>query len=312
MIPNNDAFDREIRDSIKRIERNYERLCIPKTDQSFAKVLAEFGIWLRSNPIFEPYIKNIADTENIYRQKPDIAPVLKNASFYPMGQQILDQEGLARNEEISEYMSLWRVLRFSELYDISLHERVRAELTAKNDPRDLADFEEGVIVISNILESNGNANLADYYLPHAHRVMCSIIEFFDKQRSISEQDQNILSHSKNDSVKYKREVVITFGDDAIELSSVDTRLPSIKKYDAKKMQDNLRFKLLTLLRNHHPKGLSKKQLIEECRKKYGQINRARRGINDQANEQLRCDDLIKRDRTTGRMILNDKYDIVFK
>ena len=182
MISDLCSLNRKIKDS--NLEEIYKRLCIPKTDQSFSEILAEFGKEIASNKIFEPYVKNIGSKENEYRQNTDIASILQKATYTPVGQQALDQKMLTRKERISEYFSLWSILRFNELYDISLHERVRNELIAKNDLRDLADFEKGIIVLSDILEGYSKANLADYYLPHAHRVTLGIIQFYENPDNI--------------------------------------------------------------------------------------------------------------------------------
>lgn len=198
MITHCVALGRKIEKS--HIEEIYERLHMPTTDQNFVEVLAEFGIEIGNNPIFEIYIKSINDKENEYRQKPEIASILQKATYIPTGQQILDQKNLTRKERISEYFSLWLVLRFRELYDISLHDQIRDELIAKDDLRGLADFEEGVILVSNILEGNSNANLADFYLSHVQRVMRGIINFFDKQRLVYNQDTKVVEQASESGI----------------------------------------------------------------------------------------------------------------
>jgi hypothetical protein len=193
MISHSRDLDRKIKGS--NLEEIYERLCMSKIDQIFAEIFSEFGKELATNKIFEPYIINIANKENEYRQQPNFASILQNATYTPADQQALDQEMLRRKERISEYFSVWSIMRFYELYDISIHERVRTELIAKNDLTDLADFEKGIIVLSDILEGYSNANLADYYLPHAHRVMSGIIQFFDKKNCLQvNYNTNPLDH----------------------------------------------------------------------------------------------------------------------
>lgn len=116
MITHRVVLGRKIEES--HIEEIYERLHMPKIDQNFAEVLAEFGLELRENPIFASYIKNIGDKRKEYLKRPDIASILQNATHAPVGQQALDQEMLTREERKSEYFGLWIILRFSELYDI--------------------------------------------------------------------------------------------------------------------------------------------------------------------------------------------------
>ena len=183
MISQAHVLNKKIKES--NIEEIYERLSTTKNPQSFIEILAEFGGEVANNPIFESYAINIGESEKEYRQRPDIASILQKATHNPVGRQVLDQKMLARNEQISGYFSLWLILRFNELYDISLHEKVRNELKETGNLRDLADFNAGVVVISNILAGDSDVNLAGYYLPHAHRVMSEIIHFFDKQQSIS-------------------------------------------------------------------------------------------------------------------------------
>jgi hypothetical protein len=189
MISRAYALYRKIKES--DLEEIYERLSIPKADQPFAEVLAEFGKEIANNPLFESYIRKIGEQEKAYRETADIDSVMRQASFNAQGTQKLDQEKLARRERISEYLSLWLILRFNEMYDIPLHDRVRNELNESGNLRDLADFEKGIIVTSNILEGRTDLNLADSYLPHVHRVMSGIIQFQDKQQATSDRDQNI-------------------------------------------------------------------------------------------------------------------------
>lgn len=336
MISDLHTLDRKKKESIRRIERNYERLCIRMTPQSFVEVLAEFSREIASNSLFEPYIKSIKENEEAYRKTPDIASIIEKASFKPTGNQELNQEMLRRTEQNSEYLSLWLIIRFNELYDISLHERVRNELMKNNDIRGLEDFNRSIIIISDILYGKSDLNLARLYLPHAHRVMSEIIQFFDKRRSIREPDGNnsysslvkteliideqeplhekIPQNTSNFKNPNKLLVSVIFSKDEIRLSTANKEPVLIKKYDHKKRQDNLRFKLLTLLQDPHSKELSKRQLEELFKEKYEQVNRARRGINDRVIEEwgYNYDDLIKRDRITQRMTFNDKYNIVFK
>lgn len=188
MISHAHVLDRKIKGS--NLEEIYERLHIPKTDRGFAEILAEFGREIANNPLFERYARNIGKIEKTYREKPEIATTIRNATYTPTDQQALAQQSLIRTESLSEYFSLWLILRFNELYDIPAHDRMRNELIKSSNFRDLCDFEEGVIVISNILEGNSNANLADYYLPHVHRAMCGIIRFFDKKKLMHVNDDN--------------------------------------------------------------------------------------------------------------------------
>lgn len=196
MISNPSPLDREVKEGIKRLETIYHRLCIPKTDHGFSKVFAEFGKEIRSNPIFEPYVRKIGEEEREYRKKPDVDSILQKASFNPVGKQALDQEQLKRREQISEYGSLWHTMRFSEVYDISSHERVKSEIREKNNTRDLIDFNEGIAVVADILDrTTNNLSLAEEYLPDAHRVLSGIIEFFHKQQSASDSIQNVPEHT---------------------------------------------------------------------------------------------------------------------
>lgn len=188
MISHAHVLDRKIKGS--NLEEIYGRLCMPKIDQNFAEIFSEFGKELATNPIFEPYIRSIADKEHEYRQQPDIASILQKTTYTPVGQQALDQKRLAHRERTSEYFSVWIILRFNESADILFHEPVRTALITKDDLRDLADFELAIVVISSILEGNSNANLADYYLPHVQRVMCGIIRFFDKKDLIHVNNDN--------------------------------------------------------------------------------------------------------------------------
>lgn len=316
MISDPHALDRKIKNS--NLEEIYKRLCIPKTDQSFAEILAEFGKEIANNEIFEPYVRNIGDQENEYRQNPDTAAILQKATCTPAGQQALDQKMLTRKERISEYFSLWGVLRFYELYDISLHERVRTELIAKNDLRDLADFEQGVILISNILEGNSNANLADYYLPHAHRVMSGIIQFFNKQQAVSSQAQNIdeknLTHpQKSAGIKYKREITITVGNDEVAFSTTDRKLIFFKRYNKVNKEKNLRFYLVLLL-CQNKQGIKKRELEKQLNATNIEINKAKTGIVDQvSNKWIDVKHILKLDPEKKKIIFNDEYqyNIVF-
>ncbi len=76
MISDPHALARKINN--RNLEEIYKRLCIPKTDQSFAEILAEFGKEIANNEIFEPYVRNIGDQENEYRQNPDTAAILQS------------------------------------------------------------------------------------------------------------------------------------------------------------------------------------------------------------------------------------------
>lgn len=134
------VLDRKIKES--NIEEIFDRLKTATSDQSFFEILAELGREIASNPIFEPYIRYIAKNEQTYRKTPHIYTIIKYASFYAQGTQQVNQEMLIRTERISEYFSVWLIIRSNELYDISLHHRVRSELKESGNLRDLADFEE--------------------------------------------------------------------------------------------------------------------------------------------------------------------------
>lgn len=172
------------KENVKRIKRIYKRLCIPMDPVRFLEVLAKFSEEIANNPLAEAYIKIITKHQEEYRLQPDIASILSKASFNPTGKQALDQEMLKRTERKSEYYSFWIIRHFNEIYDISLHERIRAELTAKNDLNGLAHFEAEIIAVTNILNGNSDVDVTAFYLPYAHHVMSEIIQFFDKQNSI--------------------------------------------------------------------------------------------------------------------------------
>jgi hypothetical protein len=179
MISHVHAWDRKIRDS--NIEEILDRLQQVTTDQNCVEILAELGREIANNPIFEPYIKYIAEKEETYRKIPAVASIIQQASYEAQGEQQLQQEMLIRTERIEEFFSVWLIIRSYEQYDIACHARIRSELKESGNLRDLADFEEGVTAFSSILKGETDWKLRDFYLPHAHRAVLGIIQFFDKQ-----------------------------------------------------------------------------------------------------------------------------------
>lgn len=311
MISHAHALDRKIKQS--NIEEIFERLCMTTTDLSFTEVLAEFGIEIRNNLLFEPYIKNIADKENEYRQRPDIASILQKATYTPTGHQVLDQKMLTRRERVDEYFSLWSILRFSELYDISSHEQVRAELVTKNDLRDLANFEAGVTVISNILEGNSNANLADSYLPHTHRVMSGIIQFFDKQQSISIQYSDSCSKNKvkasNQPLKLNVTVKKSPDEKSILLSTdgkEDIRLMLFKKDKPSEQTNQIKVYFEVI------KGsICKYTLNKDLKLSDKQIEKAYRSINELVKKSWGIFEYLTYSKRSSKYSINSSYPTKF-
>lgn len=296
MITYSRDFDRKVKGS--NLEEIYERLCMSKIDQIFAEIFSEFGKELATNQIFEPYIINIANKENEYRQQPNFASILQNATNTPADQQALDQEMLRRKERISEYFSVWSIIRFYELYDISVHERVRTELIAKNDLRDLADFEKGIIVLCDILEGHSKVNLADYYLPHAHRAMKGIIQFFfDKQQPISTQTENHNYSQKNNYANDKQEIIVTIvnNENKVLLSKdgkEDIPIELFKKNNPSENTNQIKF-FFELIK----KPVTAHNLMKTLNLRKTQLERAFRSINKI---------IIKNWRITGQYLIYEK------
>lgn len=308
------VLDRKIKES--NIEEIFDRLQRATTDQSFFEILAELGKEIASNPLFEPYIKYIAEKEKTYRKTPHIYTIIQYASFCAQGEQQLNQEMLIRTERISEYFSVWLIIRSNELYDISLHHRVRSELKESGNLRDLADFEEGIVVVSIVLKGGTNWNLRDFYLPHAHRTVSGIINFFDNQQQVSSQAQNIDEKNpthpqKSVGIKYKREITITVGNDEVAFSTTDQKPIVFERYNKVNKEKNLRFYLILLL-CQNKQGIKKREFEKQLDTTNIEFNRAKRGIVDEvSNKWIDVKHILKLDVETKKITFNDKYHIVF-
>lgn len=294
MISNIDSLDRDI----KHLKNIYEHLRIKMNIRSFAGVLATFGKTILTNPLFMPYIKNIDATEKAYRQRPEIASILKKASYHPTTQQALDQEMLTRTEETSEYFSLWIILRFNELYFIDVHQEVKKDLEEKNDVRDLAEFNLGIKTLSDILNDNIVVNFEEYYLHHAYHVLSGITRFFENHSTeeIPNYKTDSINSTNAEPKKIKKSIsnikpaTAKFTQNNMIFLSLDANPEDseiiFKESKGKEKEDTLRIKVLTALWEN-PDGFSKRALAKKLGVKVKQITDVCTGVNNRVRVKWR-------------------------
>lgn len=152
-------------------------------------------------------------------------------------------------------------------------------------------------------------------MPHAHRTVSGIINFFDNQQPVSSQAQNIdeknlTHHQKSTGIKYKREITITVGNDEVAFSASGQKPIIFERYNKVNKEKNLRFYLILLL-CQNKKGVKKRELEKQLDATNIEINRAKRGIVDEvSNKWIDVKHILRLDTETKKIIFNDKYYIV--
>lgn len=127
---------------------------------------------------------------------------------------------------------------------------------------------------------------------------------FIEQAPQQKVSQNELPLKKANITHNQREISIRLDNEEIQLSIKDKEPISFKKYDLRKNQVSLRFKLLLLL-SENPQGIKKRKLQEKLNVTDKQIDKAINGINERINDEWYLK-IVKQHRRRRIIIINNE------